>query len=263
MKKILVLLIFLSSSIAYSQIEEITKTKVSVNSIGLDYRFEGGLSPNIGITYRRFFKESKYNLRANLSLGGNNLYSDQSWYPYTGGNFLIYNTGDSNTPIIGVTETVYQNTAYQRIEIGVEKETRLWRLNFISGLDFTIGHRVSNRYGRITEVELTEVEQNGFKYNQYGPKSSDSTFPNDDLNYLNSTYNSITVGANFRGGFKTNISRRLYATAFIGVRAQGQFLIREKFDFKNESYKDHLPIKQGGNSFNFDTFASLGLHYRF
>ena len=263
MKKHLVLVLSVVSALSYSQVEEITEVKTLKNSIGIDYRFEGGLSPNIGVTYRRFFEKSRYNLRTNFSIGSNNLYSDQSWYPYSSGNFLIYNTGDSSTPMIGVTEAVYQTNSYQRLEIGIEKESRLWKLNFISGADFTIGHRVSNSHGRITEVELTEIEQNGFKYYGYGPKSSDSTFPDTDLNYLSSTYNYFTFGANLRAGFKADLSNKLYATAFIGIRFESHIIVREKFEYKNELYKEHLPNRQGGSTFNFDTFASIGLHYRF
>ena len=97
-----------------------------------------------------------------------------------------------------------------------------------------MGHTRSARYGRITEVELQQIEQNGFIYNQYGAKDSDSTLPFEDLNYLNSTYNSLNAGLNLRAGVMVDISKRLYATAFIGIRASGQFLIKETFDYKND-----------------------------
>jgi hypothetical protein len=243
--------------------ENTTETKSKKNSIGFEHRFEGGISPNIGITYRRFFDDSKYNLRANFSIGSVESFSSQFAYPGFAGNALIYSTGDSSTPLIGVSETVYYNQSYQRLEIGLERNTKFWGLNFISGADFTLGHTRSARYGRITEVELQQIEQNGFIYNQYGAKDSDSTLPFEDLNYLNSTYNSLNAGLNLRAGVMVDISKRLYATAFIGIRASGQFLIKETFDYKNDLYKEHLPTRSSVDFFNFDTFASLGLNYRF
>ena len=62
-----------------------------------------------------------------------------------------------------------------------------------------------------------------------------------------------------------NISPRFYASAMIGIQFYGDFMLKETFDYKNELYKEHLPIfsNQGNTTFNFDQNLTLGLHYRF
>ena len=60
-----------------------------------------------------------------------------------------------------------------------------------------------------------------------------------------------------------NISPRLYASAMLEFQFYADINIKEKFDYKNEIYKEHLPTTPSVSTFNFNQSLSVGIHYRF
>ena len=126
-----------------------------------------------------------------------------------------------------------------------------------------VGHRVTNTFDRVVQAELVTVQKNGKAYQQYQAKTDSNSFPFDDLNYLNSRYNYLTVGANLRAGFKVDISKRLFATAFLGYRFQQNILMKESFVYQTEFYKEHIPSEASSSFFTVNSFSSIGIHYRF
>lgn len=253
-----ILLIFISSLLltinSFSQYEEEPKEskKSFRNSGGLDFRLKGN-SPNLGITYRRFFKESDYNLKASFVIGGNNsgFYSND---------FLLYPTSDST--FIGVSNNNNYHSNFQKLEIGIEKKVTLWKLDFVVGGDIILGHRNSSNFENVFDVTYQEREQNGLKYYSYERIFNDTSLI-EDYNFLQTTRNNIIAGAGINLGMFFDISPRLYASAMLGLQFYADFNIKERFEYKNEIYKEHLPTTPSVSTFNFDQSLSIGIHYRF
>lgn len=226
---------------------------MKINSLGLEVRLEGTNSPNIGMTYRRYFKESKYNLKASFFIGGNNA-------NFFNQDPLLFPTSDST--FIGVTTLNNYYSNYQRLEVGLEKKATIWKLDFVVGADLILGHRFSGNNSSVFNVTLQEREQNGLKYYKYDREINDST-GFEDINYLQITRNHLIAGAGLNLGMFFDISPRLYASAMIGLQFYADFLLKENFFYKNELYKEHLPTTTGISTFNFNQSFTLGLHYRF
>lgn len=233
----------------------------TTRSLGLEYRFESGYSPNVGLTYKKIRSNPNHSLKLSVFVGSRDL-GLSNRFLYQGNNMLIYKTKDSAVPYLGVNTNLYGSTSYQRIEIGVERKFSVWKLNLIGGVDGILGHRYYTSYGRVVEAELEQTIQNGIVYERYGIKNQDSLL-GQDLNYLNTSRNYVTFGVNARLGFLVNISKRLYASAFIGYRFEQRIKVRERFDYKNDQYKEHLPSEKGNDFFSIDGFSSIGVHYRF
>lgn len=233
----------------------------TTRSLGLEYRFESGYSPNVGLTYKKIGSNPRNSIKVSVFVGSRDL-GGANRFLYQGTNMLIYKTKDSAIPYLGVNTNLYGSTSYQRIEIGIERKFKVWKLNLISGVDGILGHRYYTSYGRVVEAELEQTIKNGIVYERYGIKNQDSLL-GQDINYLNTSRNYLTFGVNARLGFLVNISRRLYASAFIGYRFEQRIKFRERFDYKNSQYKEHLPIEKGSDFFSVDGFSSVGLHYRF
>ena len=253
---ILLFILIVFSSLVYSQ----NGNDSLNNSIGLDYRFGGSNSPNIGVTYRRSLLKSPFVLRANFNIGSIDYQFNNLSY---GNDLYIYQTNDSAIPLIGVNSLASRSTSYQRIELGLERNVKIWRFNLIAGADVIVGHSVTNTFDRVVQAELTTVEKNGKIYQQYQAKMDSNSFPFDDLNHLSVRYNYLTVGANLRAGFKIDITKKLFATAFLGYRFQQNILMKESFNYRNDSYKEHIPTKSSNSFFSVNSFSSIGIHYKF
>ncbi len=258
MKKFLAISFAFISINSFSQTGENYVLNPTKNSFGLDYRFENFRGPNIGLTYRRYF-ESSYNLRANFSLGSNDNFSGF----WNNGNLLIHETNDSAIPLIGVHPNNSRSTSYQRIELGLEKQLSVWKINFIAGIDLFAGHKVMYEYNSVSQMEEVQTVQNGILYKQYQIVGIDSNIFDNSLNRLDAQQNYLLLGANFRFGTKINLSNRLFTTAFLSYRLEQNLLINERIDYNNETYKEHMPKFSGGNYFSANWFYSIGLNYRF
>jgi hypothetical protein len=229
------------------------KTNLKYNSGGLGFEFEGSNSPNIGFTYRRFFKNSRYNLKASLFIGSRN-------YSFFHEDVLLFPTTDST--FIGITPNGIASSNYQRLEVGLEKKLKIWKLDFVAGADLLLGHRSTWRTGRVFDVSNQAIKKNEQTYFQYRRGINDSTSFN-DINHLQTSRNYLTLGVAYQMGVMVDITPRLYASVFLGVQLQADILVSEKFDYKNDLYKEHLPANLGSSYINFDYSASFGLHYKF
>jgi len=260
MKKRILFLMTLSATISFAQDEaEASYTRLK-NSLGIDYRFESFNDQNIGLTYRRF-NSSPYNLRANLNLGSSSFNQIGTLYL---GNLLIYETFDSATPFIGVPSISYARSSYQKIELGVERILSVRNLNFIVGVDGTIGHYSTNRYHAVYSVEEVPVTQNGKTYSQYQIVNKDSSTFYSELNSIVEERNFLTLGVNLRLGFKLDLGNRFFATGFMNYNIESKFLVKESDKYKNEDYKEHIPSQATSSRFTSGNFYyTLGLNYRF
>jgi len=255
-KWIIIWAIVLISNFSNSQKSDEFVTKSNENSLGMDFGLGNG-SPNFGITYRRFFSDSRYNFRANFNLGGLNNFH------FVGSNeYLFFQTNDSIIPLIGVSRNRLVSGNYQRIELGIEKTFAVWKLNLIWGGEVTFGHLRRETYQRVVEGGIDTVEQNGYNYFQYGAVF-DTLNPLGNLNDLNSVYHYFTCGLNVRLGFKLDISPRFYFTSFMTLSSELQMIAQEKYHYSSERYKEHLVVAKGGNFLNFYTSINAGIHYRF
>ena len=258
-KTIGVLFLSAFTTISYSQEVKALVKKERKNSIGLEFRVDENF-PNIGFTYRRFFKDSKYNLRLNLNLanfdrfGGSGLLSSPA----------LFETNDSTRPIMGIDNSYGQSGSSQKIEIGLERIIDLHRFKFIVGADLFLGHDFRSKTQNIVEMEKYEFTENGSSYFKYQLRQSDSIFNGSFLvNSLIVNRNYVKLGANLRVGVKHDFSSRLYTTAFFGARIEQSMLVRESINYSNDSFKERLTYSSSINILNITGFLSIGLHYRF
>lgn len=245
------------STLSFSQIEAAPIKKEKKNSVGIEIRNEYGFTPNVALSYRRFFENSKYNFNANFAIGQ----SDR--FRYRGDNSKFYRTGDSLIPLIGVSQSNFNSSSYQTLELGIERKIKIWKLNFIAGVEGFIGHRSNSSTGQVYEAELVRTEENGLIYENYeGKFDSTSLF---GLNHLYSNYNSLTFGGNIKIGLVFNVSPRFYLTAITGMRLSSSVLLKQTHDYQSELYKEHLPVYERSKLYysNFDYFSSIGLNFRF
>lgn len=256
MKNILSLVFLFTAAISISQVGEEPISDVRKNSFGLDFRSDNQYV-NIGFTYRKFFTDSKYNLRANISLGAK---SENN--PSFGRTLQMFETGDTNQPLLGINDSWGTNLAFQRLEIGFEKQLSIRKFNFIGGIDLTVGHSRISGFTTIEPMERVDFNENGlssFHFRQRIPDSLSSGM----VNSLSYSLHFLTVGANFRFGFKYDLSERFYATAFIGLRTELELAINESSRYDNQEHKERLSVPRALNTINMAPFSSVGIHYRF
>ena len=258
-KTIAVLFLSVFTTISYSQELKALVKKERKNSIGLEFRVDENF-PNIGFNYRRFFKESKYNLRLNLNLanfdrfGGSSLLSSP----------VLFETNDSTRPIMGIDNSYGQSGSSQKIEIGLERIIDLHRFKFIVGADLFLGHDFRSKTQNIVEMEKYEFTENGSSYFKYQLRQPDSILNGSSfVNSLTVNRNYMKLGANLRVGVKHKFSSRLYTTAFFGARIEQSMLVSESINYSNDSFKERLTYSSSINILNITGFLSIGLHYRF
>lgn len=258
MKYFLVSILVLVGVVSYSQIEETPEIGPIKNSLGAEHRIENFRSSNFVITYRRYF-ESPYNFKASLNVGGRN----NSDGTLINGDLMVHETNDSLIPLVGISDRDYYRNAYQRLELGIEREFSLWNLNFIVGVDGFIGHLVSNEGNIVWQAEEGVVEQDGIFYKQYQVVNIFGSQSDNTLNQLDAQRNYLLFGGNINFGLKVNFSEKVYATGFTSYRIQQNLLMREENSYSSEQYKEYLPARVGGNSTDSRWFYSIGLHYKF
>ena len=242
MKTKLVAVLLMVSVQVISQSEEIPTFKR--NSFGLEYEFYVG-NPNIGLTYRRFYNDWKYNLKASLFVGGRNnfmFFHQQS--------DLFYKTNDSTMPFLGVSNTNITASSFKRIEFGGERITNFKYFDILAGVGLNLEHIYSSRYSEVYQPEEIEVNQNGKVYSQIVNHSLGSL---QGINSLTSSFNYLSTGISIYGGTRFDISKNLYFTALLTIRTNVTFVISEKNEYRNDLYKDHLPEQRGASTFDFDT----------
>lgn len=267
--KIVLLLIacaLFSSSAGFSQYEELPKEeKTYKNSGGIDYRYDYGYA-NIGIVYRRKIADSKYNFRANLYLGeeeGENVSTIIYTNTYNTFGMAVVATNDTNYPLLGIREGYESQGSFQKIELGFEREFSIWKFNIIGGVDLSLGHSFRSGSKSLIEAVLYEIDDNGVKYYEFGEREFDSTYFGEPVNTVTVKRNYLSFGIITRVGMKYDFTNRIFATAFIGLRLEKELMISESVNHKNDLFKELLPYNKGFNSVNLNTFASIGLHYRF
>lgn len=226
----------------------------SKHSIGLEYQLTTG-NPNIGITYRKFKEDSRYNFRASLFLGGSNnfTFSNQQ-------SDLFYRTNDSLVPFLGVNNSNLNSSSFRRLEIGMESVKELKKVDLIAGFGINIGHVTTSRFASVYEAQEEEVIKNGIAYYQIiNINSSDQI----NLNSLTSTLNYLNAGLSFNAGLKFDVGSKLYCTVMLNMRSNVQWAIAERNDYLNDTYKEHIPSQSGSSTFNFDSDLAIGMHYKF
>lgn len=267
MKKLLFLVSLFFASLSFSQQESEIPLTFKKNSFGLDVRNDYGYF-NLGLNYRRFYENSKFNLRVNLYLGGEegeyvNFSFSTFPQPFNSAGMLVAQTQDSVFPFIGINQSQPQTGSFQKLELGIERRIAIWKFNLIAGADVTLGHSFRSGYRDIVEAVLYTYNENGYDYYQFGERQADSSFNGSPINSLTVGRNYLSFGLLTRIGGSYNITDRLFATAFIGLRFEQELMVSESITYTNELFKDILTFDPGRNTFNLHSFASIGLHYKF
>lgn len=251
--------VILFATNSFSQIENQTeeiKKKTYLNSGGIDYRFVGNNSKNIILTYRRFFKESNYNLKGSYNFG-----EKKSLYEYNGyKDMLIFPTSDSTQ--LGIQRNVNFISSYHNLEIGIERVFKLRSINLVAGTDILLGRKHIAKRDIVSDALDKNWDNSPTIDNMYSYNHS-TYYDGENLNILTTTRTSLTYGVSLNLGMLVDITDRLYASAFVGFKFTGSTTLKEQYQYRTELYKEHIPTIPAVSTLDYDQNLTLGLHYRF
>lgn len=252
MKYTLVFLFLFFSIIVFCQGEP--TVKFNKNSLGLEYDFNTS-SPNIGITYRNFFENSKFNFRASIFAGGNNERTNLRDMVS-----LIYRTEDSVIPYIIVSNPKFTANSYQRVELGIERTFWLKKFDVILGAEMSFGHKYFSQLSTIDKAGEGYYPKNNIPY--YRLIAVDSELYG-GLNSHETTINYLTTGLGLQGGAKFDLFTNIYFTVLVNVRMEAQYKVSEVSEYRNELFKEHMPSFQEFSTINLYSRLRMGIHYSF